>query len=214
MASFARLKRMAAAAGALDLAKFYEHVSHAALRREAEDLGCPGELVRLLCIGYRMPRRAKWGLTVSDELEVNGTLAAGCSCATGLAKVMMHRTLCQLARLYPTVRYQNVVDDVMIQAIGRAEEVRRQVPEAMIKLVDLLEAKDLVVAWHKTKFMASDEITAEAVRLGMKESGVALDRVTGARNLGCDTNDGRWRRIGEQDGRFRKAGKSPASPDP
>ena len=110
---------------------------------------------------------------------------------------MMHRTLCQLGKLYPLVRYQNVVDDVLVQVIGKAEQVRRQLPEAMMKLVDLLEAKDLKVAWHKTRYMASDEGTAAAVKAVLAESGISLERAVGARNLGCDSSDGRWRRTGE-----------------
>ena len=63
------------------------------LKQEGEQLDFPKELLRLLCVSYRMPRRAKWGEVISEELVVNGTLAAGCPCATGPAKVIMHRAL-------------------------------------------------------------------------------------------------------------------------
>ena len=96
----------------------------------------------------------------------------------------------------------------MVQAVGRASEVRRQLPEAMIRLFTELEAKDLGGAWHKTKYTAGDEETAKAMKEVFMDSGLELGRVTGARNLGCDANDGRWRRTGEQDKMMAKAAKA------
>ncbi|CAK0820940.1 unnamed protein product, partial [Prorocentrum cordatum] len=97
--------------------------------------------------------------------------------------------------------YPNVVDDVLAQAAGRAQHVRKQFPQAMQRLVDLLEAKDLAAAWHKTRFVAGGEETARISMLAFADSGTALERAAGARNTGCDTNDGRLRRTGEQDAR-------------
>ena len=112
------------------------------MRQEGELVDLPRELLRLQCASYRVPRRAKWCEAVSDELDVNGTLAAGCSRATGLAKVFIHRALQVLAQQCPLVRYQNAVDDAMVQAAGKTEEVRRQSPAAVPHLANMLAAKD------------------------------------------------------------------------
>ena len=84
----------------MDPAKFYEHVPHRVLKQEGEQLDVPKELPRLSRVSYRTPRRAKWGVVIGEELVANGTLAAGCSCATGLAKVAMHRAPVTLARAH------------------------------------------------------------------------------------------------------------------
>ena len=56
--------------------------------------------------------------------------------------------------------------------------------------------------------MAGDEETAKALRITFAEEGIQLERVSGARNLGCDTNDGMRRRTGEQDARWAKAARA------
>ena len=48
-------------------------------------------------------------------------------------------------RTYPV---RLVGDDVVVQAAGKAAEVRRRPLAAMLQLVNMLEAKDLEVAWH------------------------------------------------------------------
>ena len=83
---------------------------------------------------------------MGEELAVNGTLAAGCSCVTGLAKVTMHRTPVTLARACPLVRYRNAVDDVMMQAVGKMEAMKEQMPNALVRAINGFEALDLVAS--------------------------------------------------------------------
>ncbi|CAK0821544.1 unnamed protein product, partial [Prorocentrum cordatum] len=149
VACHARTVGFAHAAGLLDLAMSYEHAPHEVLRQEGVRAGVPQDLLRLLCISCKMPRRAKNRETACEKLEVNGTRATECSCATGPAKVLMHRTFFLRAKEYRLMRRQNVVDDAMVQEAGKAVQ-------AMVRMAELLEAKDLVVSWQKAKFMAGD----------------------------------------------------------
>ena len=93
------------ASGFMGRAKFYEHISHQALGQEGELVDSPEELLQLRRGSCRRLRKARRHAAVSDELEVNGMLAEGCSCATRRARVLMHRTPRVPAREYPLVRY-------------------------------------------------------------------------------------------------------------
>ena len=61
----------------------------AVLLREARALGFNVKLLRALCVIYSSRRIALSNRTASKPFEVGGTIAAGCSCATGVAKVLL-----------------------------------------------------------------------------------------------------------------------------
>ena len=94
------------------------------------------------------------------------------------------------------MRYQNVVDDVLMQLAGGAKQVKELLAGAMTGLVDLLDANDLVVSWKKARLTASDAAAPQAMGLRFAEEDPQLERVARARNLGCDATDGRRRRRG------------------
>ena len=203
LVAFARHRNLAAGTGVLDLARFYEHVSHAELKEQAEATGFNLRLLQCLCVTYRLDRRASWAGSVSDAFQANGTITAGCSCAVGVAKLLLHALLVRIERQYPVVRAQNLVDDVLLQAVGGATQVAQQLPKAMNDLISELESKGLVISWKKTGYMANS--TALADQLDQRWAMDASKRRTGARCLGGDGTDGRWRRVAEQDKRLQKA---------
>eukprot|EP00959_Pyramimonas_sp_CCMP1952_P328086 6868505-Pyramimonas_sp.AAC.1 len=113
--------------------------------REALVTGFPVRLLKCLCAGYRLPRRARWKSFTSDQVRANGTVAAGCSCALALAKLLVHTVTVTLKAKYPMVRFQSLVDDFLLQAIGGRQNVLYQVPQAMSELVESLQHMQLVV---------------------------------------------------------------------
>ena len=71
-----------------DIMKFYEMISHDELRTAALHFGFDLGLLRALCCLYRAPRHARWGVSTSAKVRANGTVVAGCSCATGVSKLL------------------------------------------------------------------------------------------------------------------------------
>eukprot|EP00959_Pyramimonas_sp_CCMP1952_P253507 5296888-Pyramimonas_sp.AAC.1 len=67
---------------------------------------------------------------MSEPLVANGTVAAGCSNALALAKLLVHTLIKKLQRKYP-------------QAIGGRAQIVEQFPSAMMDLVAGLEHKKL-----------------------------------------------------------------------
>ena len=74
-----------------DLAKFYEWVSHEILAREAKAVGFNMRLLRALFGLYKGKRAIVYKGAVGQVVDAVGTILAGCSNATTLAKVIWHR---------------------------------------------------------------------------------------------------------------------------
>ena len=99
---YAKAKGLTSISTFYDIAAFYENVSHEQLRVAASHYSYNLGLLRALCVMYRSPRHARWGASVSGPTEANGTIVAGCSCATGTAKLMMLSVLRDIAISIPT----------------------------------------------------------------------------------------------------------------
>eukprot|EP00959_Pyramimonas_sp_CCMP1952_P303267 6346005-Pyramimonas_sp.AAC.1 len=70
---------------------------------------------------------------MSNAVRANGTVAAGCSCALALAKLLVHAAI----------------------AMGGRQHVLEQFPQAMSHLVAALQRRQLVVNWGKVGYMTS-----------------------------------------------------------
>ena len=68
----------AAATAAADLSKFYEHIGHQALIREAEAVGYPMQLLKLNIGVYRGVRRCRVGDAYSRPVRATRAVGAGC----------------------------------------------------------------------------------------------------------------------------------------
>ena len=79
-----------------DIRKLYENISPQELRQTADHFSFDGALLKALCCLYKAPRRARWPGGTSRLSHPNGTIVAGCSAATGVAKPM---TLTPLKRI-------------------------------------------------------------------------------------------------------------------
>ena len=97
---------------------FYDFVSHAILAAEGDADGFPEGLLRALCGFYAGPRVVGYGQACSEVIEAGGTILAGCSCATVLAKVLVFRLLSGLQGKYAGMHVKNVVDDISLQVAG------------------------------------------------------------------------------------------------
>jgi hypothetical protein len=113
-----------------DIEKFYEFVSHGVLNVEGDACGFPPDLLRALCGFYAGPRVAVYDGVCSQIINAGGTILAGCSCATALAKVLVYILLSGLAHRYPSVHLKNVVDDISLQEVGTRRLVVRTLGEA------------------------------------------------------------------------------------
>eukprot|EP00959_Pyramimonas_sp_CCMP1952_P011886 250636-Pyramimonas_sp.AAC.1 len=56
-----------------DISKFFENVSHAAMRAASRHYGFDERLLRTLCVLYRGPRRVRWPGATSRKVMPNGT---------------------------------------------------------------------------------------------------------------------------------------------
>ena len=108
-----------------DLSRFYENVSHMAMKQAAVHYSFDLSLLRSLCALYRGPRRVRWMSATSRAIVPNGTVVAGCSCATGVVKLLTLCVLKAVAVETPVCRPINLVDDVKLHAVGAYELSQR-----------------------------------------------------------------------------------------
>ena len=109
-----------------DISKFYERIDHGLLKQAAEAHGFDVGLVKALCVAYAGPRRATVDGAVSEEIRAVGTVIAGCSCATTMARLILHDLITRSRALMPIGRVINVIDDISGHGIAsRGVLVRR-----------------------------------------------------------------------------------------
>lgn len=73
------------------LKKFYKKVSHARLLEEAQATAYPIRLLRAQCGLFSGPRAVLFHRAVTAGFEVNGTIIAGETSATALARLLLVR---------------------------------------------------------------------------------------------------------------------------
>jgi hypothetical protein len=93
LAAFARHRGLECGSFFSDLEKFYEKVEHRMLAEEAVATGFPSPLLFALLGLYSAPRAISYNGCCSKATRIFGTILAGCSCATTLAKVSLYRLL-------------------------------------------------------------------------------------------------------------------------
>eukprot|EP00959_Pyramimonas_sp_CCMP1952_P121242 2535130-Pyramimonas_sp.AAC.1 len=89
-------------------------VSHQELLCAARDIDFPLALLRPLHALRRGPRRAVYQQSVSDVINANGSIIAGCSCATGLAKLLTITTLRSIGVKCDLTRIKDLIDDISL----------------------------------------------------------------------------------------------------
>ncbi|CAK0790404.1 unnamed protein product, partial [Prorocentrum cordatum] len=147
------------------------------------------------CIGGELNtcERAGW---------VHQTLTAlayekGCSCATGIAKLLLFRSFKKVAAFYPSVRLGSVVDDFALQTVGTTGMVKAVLGPATRMLLSCFDEKRAPVHFGKLCYLTPD---AEVAKQLESEWPAEDGRAQRGRLLGNDVHDGRWRRtaIGAQ----------------
>eukprot|EP00975_Prorocentrum_lima_P061696 12881364-Prorocentrum_lima.AAC.1 len=67
---------------------------------------------------YSAPKVLRLGNTVGKPCYPTGGLVAGCSCATGLARVLLTQALDRAQKISPHLHITNVIDDMSLQVVG------------------------------------------------------------------------------------------------
>ena len=203
--SHAKHAQEEAASFYVDLLKYYEHIGHAELKIAAQAWGFDLGLLRALCCTYVAPRRARIGACLSDAMVANGTVVAGCSCATALAKLVLLSALRAAAIAAPIARLLNVVDDVSAHVTGARSMVAQQLGATYRAFCAKVKEANLPISRHKTKALA----TSKELRLAlMKQPGWDIgpdDFVDVHRDLGGDAISGSYRRVTTTVARERQA---------
>ena len=153
LAAWAKAKGLTVITLVADIQKFYEQVDHSDLRKEAEATGFNLKLLRCLCVLYQGDRTISYRGAASQVFPVWGTIIAGCSCATSVAKLLLWRTLSSITAACPVVRARNVVDDVSLQAAGPHNTVVNQISTATSALLASLGEKKLPLSLSKAVFL-------------------------------------------------------------
>ena len=146
--------------------KFYEHVRWSHLRAAAVQFQFPVMLLRAPCVVYSGSRRILCGRAVSASLFATGSVVAGCSAATTLAKLLLLGPLRSTLQNRPQLALRNVVDDVELQALGNVAMVDTQMGQGVSQLLREMQQLDLPISLKKCKYMASS--TELACRLGQQ----------------------------------------------
>eukprot|EP00959_Pyramimonas_sp_CCMP1952_P426045 8923684-Pyramimonas_sp.AAC.1 len=100
------------------------------------------------------------------------------------------------------VRFQNLVDGPLLQAIGGRQNVLEQFPQALSELVECLQQRQLVDNWDKTGYMTS---SAELGSELNERWSLGHEQKLRIRCLGTDATDGAPRGVQEQNKRLAKA---------
>ena len=74
---------------------------------------------------YSGPRIACFGGAVSEVVQAGGTILAGCSWATVVAKLLALRRLRSFRGNFAGRHLRNVVDDVSLQAFGITKTITK-----------------------------------------------------------------------------------------
>ena len=203
LAGYARYIGMDVATLFTDIEKFYEFVSHSVLASEAEADGFPLDLLRALCGLYAGERAASFEGVVSDVIVAGGTILAGCSCATALAKVLVYRLLRSLSGKYAGLHLKNVVDDVSIQVVGTSRFVANNLGRAGREFAEGLRDLRLPLSVDKTCFVASSLALEQLLQAEWFAYGFKVKDT--CRNLGTDATAGRKRRVSVARSRLKVA---------
>ena len=188
-----------------DLSRFYENVSHMAMKQAAVHYSFDLGLLRSLCALYRGPRRVRWMSATSRAIVPNGTVVAGCSCATGVVKLLTLCVLKAVALETPVCRPINLVDDVKLHAVGGVRTVAAQLVKAVNLVLAAMQQLELPVNTSKTCFMVSDHALLDLL-LADPEWPLDVSLLSEThRDLGGDSLDGSRRRIPIQSARFSEA---------
>ncbi|CAK0803810.1 unnamed protein product, partial [Prorocentrum cordatum] len=173
----------------LDIVKFYENLRHDVLWSCAIEHNFNLRLLRGLLAMYQAPRFICFAGLVSDGFCSQGTVLAGCACATTLAKLPLLgplRAVSSGGRLL--VMGRNVVDDVALQALGTRRLVVEQLGGAGAEMARQLGAMHLPLSAKKSVFLASCSGLAQELGEYWGAHGIKFERVHQARNLGTDAS--------------------------
>ena len=131
------------------------------------------------------------------------SILPGCSCSTGLAKLVVRRDLREVARKHQTVKLSNLVDDLLLRAVGPEETITKEIVEATNGCTGFCRDVALPVVFDNTSFLSSsDRLASERVA---STDLLADNRVDGFRFLGGDatTREKGWRRLATLERRNR-----------
>ncbi|CAK0801439.1 unnamed protein product, partial [Prorocentrum cordatum] len=173
----------------LDIVKFYENLRHDVLWSCAIEHNFNLRLLRGLLALHQAPRFICFAGLVSDDFSSQGTVLAGCACATTLAKLPLLgplRAVSSGGRLLVIGR--NVVDDVALQALGTRRLVVEQLGGAGAEMARQLGGLHLPLSAKKSVYLASCSGLAQELGEHWKAHGMKFERAHQARNLGTDAS--------------------------
>ena len=172
----------------MDVKKYFDHVDHEDLVREAKETAFPLRLLKCLCAVYAGPRIIQVGMAASQPIDPDGTVLPGCSNAMTVTKLLVVQLIAAVRKTWPSVRIWNVVDDYSLLVTGTAKMAGRMLAGAANQLVAGLVARKLPLAPTKTFLLASSEETADAAR---KVLAIPATTVKSAVVLGADVTMGK-----------------------
>jgi hypothetical protein len=100
-----------------DLKKFYEHVQHQHLAREASVQGYPAGVLKFSLHSYCWPRKLILDAAVGQDLHPGKGVVAGSSLATFEVSMLLQRELCKAAITHQVVASIHI-DDLSVTAEG------------------------------------------------------------------------------------------------
>lgn len=174
-AEIARAKGEAVGSTLLDLVKCYEKIRHKLLVDHARRYGYPLALLRLNLAVYSGPRVISYGGCVSRAVQLGASIAAGCSAATALLKLVLIPCFDEATELYSTLEFFVFVDDTDIDGSGEAEELAENLVNGTRFVVRYLEAKlQCPVSREKSKALGSSQQLRGLMEPGMSAIGIGL----------------------------------------
>ncbi|CAK0869179.1 unnamed protein product [Prorocentrum cordatum] len=140
----------------------------------------------------------------TESFTTSGTVLAGCTCATTVAKLPVLAALrAASAGGRPLVVARKVVDDIALQAVGTERLVAAQLGTAGLEVACILRSQHLPISAAKTTFLASSPSLGRQLGEFWKSQGWTFRKTLQARSLGTDAT---ITRRGVHEGRVRAAG--------
>ena len=185
--------------------KFYDSLGVNVVLQHALRLGMHPVVVVMCCISYLQPRVLMAQGSVSEEMEVDSNIVAGCKFANTMARVAVYFVLQRLHEDFPGWAPEQYVDDMPQVGEGEAKELIEMMGTVGIRLVTDLRKLGIKMS-SKSVILGSSKAACEGIcKETLAGAGVALTVVDCAKDLGVGTSAGRFRPSRFLKVRIRKA---------
>ncbi|CAE7235281.1 unnamed protein product [Symbiodinium sp. CCMP2456] len=188
----------------LDLATFFETISHQRLARSAIELEYPATLLNIAIQVYKGARVITADSTQSPATYSPKGVIAGCPVAPTLSKLAIHEPCARLSASGLVSNLNTWLDDISLDvADSDADRAASRSVRAYRLIAESLGSEALVLSKAKSAFVCSDKAAEKRLRALLRPDDPPI--LSLIRDLGVDSAAARRRRVAGSNARLAKA---------